>query len=115
MSAFSIKILPEPVRSLAYTSISGTYMGVGAPLADPSRLIIFQNYTDATLMVSFDGITDHLPVAANGFVLFDITANGTTTAGFYIAEGTRFYVKEVGTPSTGSFYISTFYGVGIGS
>src|SRR5580693_3069605 len=111
MSALSIKLLPEPVRSLAFGSISGAYMGVGTPLSNPSRLIIFQNFTDSALMVSFDGITDHLPVAANGFVLLDVTANKSATQGFYIAEGTRFYVKEIGVPSLGTFYISSFYGI----
>ncbi len=62
-------------------------------------------------MVSFDGITDHLPVAADGFVLLDITANKTVSQGFYIAEGTRFYVKEIGNPTSGSIYISSFYGI----
>jgi hypothetical protein len=113
MGALAIKLLPEAVRSIASGSIGVGYMGVGTPLANPSRLIMFQNYTDAALMVSFDGITDHLPVAASGFALLDVTANKTVSQGFYIAEGTRFYVKEIGAPTTGSFYISTFYGVDV--
>lgn len=112
MGALSIKLLPEALRSLAFGSISGTYMGVGTPLSNPSRLIIFQNFTDANVIVSFDGITDHLPVAASGFVLFDVTANKTVSQGFYIAEGTRFYIKqESGAATSGNFYISTFYGI----
>lgn len=111
MGALAIKLLPEAVRSIAFGSIGGGYMGVGTPLTNPSRLIIFQNFTDGDVMVSFDGITDHLPVAANGFVLLDVTANKTVSQGFYIAEGTRFYVKEITAPSTGSFYISSFYGI----
>ncbi len=111
MGALSIKLLPEAVRTLAAASISGTYAGVGTPLSNPSRIVMFQNLTDATVMVSFDGITDHLPVAADGFVLLDITANKTVTQGFYIAEGTRFYVKEIDNPTTGSFYITSFYGI----
>ncbi len=112
MGALAIKLLPEAVRSLAFGSISGTYMGVGTPLSNPSRLILFQNFTDEAVMVSFDGITDHMPVAANGFVLLDITANKTVSQGFYIAEGTRFYIKqESSAPSSGNFYISTFYGI----
>jgi hypothetical protein len=111
MGVLSIKLLPEAVRSLAFGSISGTYAGVGTPLSNPSRIILIQNLTDALVMISFDGITDHLPVAADGFVLLDVTANKTVSQGFYIAEGTRFYVKEIGTPTTGSVYISSFYGI----
>lgn len=111
MGALAIKLLPEAVRSLAFGSISAAYMGIGIPLTNPSRIIMIQNFTDADLMVSFDGITDHLPVAASGFVLLDVTANKTVTQGFYIAEGTRFYVKEIGTPTSGSIYVSSFYGI----
>jgi hypothetical protein len=111
MGALAIKIFPEAVRSLAFGSISGAYMGIGTPLANPSRIILIQNFTDASLMLSFDGVTDHVPIAADGFVLLDVTANKTVSQGFYIAEGTRFYVKEIGTPSVGSIYISSFYGI----
>ena len=111
MGALSIKILPEAVRSLAFGSISAAYMGIGTPLSNPSRIFLIQNLTDALLMFSFDGITDHIPVAANGFVLLDITANKTVSQGFYIAEGTRIYVKEVDTPTSGSVYVSSFYGI----
>lgn len=112
MSALAIKLLPEAVRSLAFGSISGTYAGLGLPLSNPSRMIMIQNYMDQAVMISFDGITDHIPVASNGFVLLDITANKTVNQGFYIAEGTRFYVKELSTPpASGSVYLSTFYGI----
>ena len=111
MGALSIKLLPEAVRSLAFGSISGTYAGVGNPLSNPSRILLIQNYTDALLMFSFDGISDHIPVAPNGFVLLDITANKTVSQGFYIAEGTRMYVKEIDTPTSGSVYVSSFYGI----
>jgi hypothetical protein len=112
MGAVSIKVLPEAVRTLDFSLISGTYMGVGTPLTNPSRIILFQNFTDQAVMISFDGITDNLPVAASGFVLLDITANKTVSQGFSIAEGTRFYAKELtDAPTEGSLYISSFYGL----
>lgn len=111
MSAQSIRLLFEPVQSLASGSMSGSYMGIGLPLANPARMIFVQNLTDATLMFSLDGISDHFPLPAEGFLLLDITANKARDQGFYIAEGTRFYVKEIGTPSTGSVYLSVMYGI----
>lgn len=112
MGALAIKVLPEAVRTLDFSSISAAYMGVGIPLNNPSRIILIQNFCDQAVMLSFDGITDHVPVAADGFVLLDITANKTVDQGFYIAEGTRFYVKELSsTPSSGAVYISSFYGI----
>ena len=105
-----IKLLPETLRSLAYTSIGASYMGIGTALTQPARIIQIQNLTDASLLFSFDGISDHLLLPFNGFILLDVTTNKIEERGFFIAEGTRIYVKESGTPSTGSVYVSSFYG-----
>lgn len=110
MEALSIRLLPEPVRTLAFGGISGAYATVGTPLAHAARIIIFQNFTDGDLMLSFDGINDHLPIANKGFVLLDVTSNKTVVQGFNIAQGTQFYVKQISAPTLGSFYISDFYG-----
>ena len=113
MEALSIRVLPEPVRVLAFGGISGAYAVVGTPLVNPSRMIIFQNFTDGDMMISFDGVNDQLPVAKNGFVLLDVTSNRTgMVQGFYIAQNTQFYVKQISAPTTGSFYITSFYGKG---
>ncbi len=111
MEAISIRVLPEAVRSLAFGGISGAYAAVGTALANPARMIIFQNFTDGNLMISFDGVTDHLPVAANGFVLLDVTSNKTgAVQGFYISQGTTFWTKQISAPTLGSLYITSFYG-----
>ena len=100
----------EPVRTLAFGSISGTYMGVGTAIGNPLRQFFIQNLTDKTLMFSFDGINDHFPLPASGFLLDDVTSNKTTTSGFYLAEGSRLYVKDLGVPTTlGAVYFSSFY------
>lgn len=106
----AIRLLAEPVRSLIYSSISGAYMGIGTALDDPSRILFVQNLTDETLMFSLDGVNDHFPLPANGFLLLDITANRTLPQGCFISQGQRIYVKEIGTPTTGNVYVSTFYG-----
>jgi hypothetical protein len=106
----AIRLQFEPVRSLGEASIGAGYMGVGTPIANPARQFFIQNLTDVTLMFSFDGINDHFPLPSNGFLLDDVTSNKTQQGGFYIAEGTRLYVKEIGTPSTGSVYFSVMFG-----
>jgi hypothetical protein len=104
-----IKILPETLRTIAFGSISGTYMGVGTAFLNPIRLIHITNTTDVLLTFSFDGINDHQVVPASSFVLLDITANATINGqGFFIAQGTRIYVK--GSPTLGSVYLSAYYG-----
>lgn len=107
----SIRILAEPVRSLAFGSIGGAYMGIGTSLSNPSRILYLLNDTNATLMFSYDGITDNQPLPASSAIILDLTANRTQTGGAaFIAEGTRIYVKQVGTPTSGSVYVSTYYG-----
>ena len=106
----AIRILPEPVRTIAFGSISGTYMGVGTPLANPSRILYILNATNALLMFSYDGVNDHQALPASSFLLLDLTANKTNNAGSYISQNTRIYVKTIGSPTSGSVYISTYYG-----
>ena len=110
MGSQAVRLQFEPVRSLAYGSIGAGYMGVGTSLANPARQIFVQNLTDVTLMFSFDGVNDHFPLPSSGFLLLDITTNKTQSQGFYIAEGDRLYVKEVGTPTLGAVYFSVMYG-----
>jgi hypothetical protein len=106
----SIKLLAEPVRSLAAGSISSGYMGIGGPLNYPARIILVQNFTDATLMFSLDGIDDNFPLTTNAFLLLDVTGNRALNSGFFISDGTRFYVREIETPTMGAVYVSSFYG-----
>jgi hypothetical protein len=105
--------MPEPVRSLAFGSISAAYMPIGTSFANPVRIFFIQNLTDALLMFSFNGIDDNFPLPPSSFLLLDVTANRTVSQGFYIAEGTFIYVKEIGTPTLGSVYVSVFYGIDI--
>lgn len=110
-STLGIRALAEPVRSIAAASIAAGYNGIGAVLAFPSRILYISNQTDAALMFSFDGVNDHFAIAANAFLLLDWTANKSLQAqGLYLSEGTRIYVKEIAVPTTGSVYVSTFYG-----
>lgn len=109
-TSFLIRAGWEPVRSIAFGSISGTYASVGTPLAHPIRTVLIQNLTNAVLMVSFDGVHDHFPIAAFGYFVWDITANKTREEGFFLGEGDTLYVKEIGTPTSGSFYFSVVYG-----
>jgi len=107
----AIRLQAEPVRSLAFGSISGVYAGIGTEMTRPIRMILLQNLTNAAVMVSFDGINDHLPLAANGYIVLDVTANKTVDTGFFIGEGQRFYVKDLGVACTAmSVYLSVFYG-----
>jgi hypothetical protein len=100
----------EPVRTLAYTGVGAGYEAIGTPFDNPARLLFVQNLTNATLMFSLDGVTDHFALPANGFLLLDITSNKAAASGFFIASDTIMWVKEIGTPSSGSVYVTVMYG-----
>lgn len=110
--ALGIKLLPETVRTLPFGSIGAAYMGIGTPFDNPIRIINFQNLTDTRLIFSFDGINDHFYLPKNGFLLLDVTANKSVEHGFFVAVGTRIYVKEdttAASPTAGLVTVSAWY------
>lgn len=110
--SLALKALFEPVRTLGWAAIGGAYVGVGTALNFPARIIFVQNFTDVTLMFSFDGVNDHFPLAENSFLLLDLSSNKTIETGYYIAKGERLYVKDVGAASSsGDVYFSVVYGI----
>lgn len=106
------RMLFDTVRSLAFGSVAATYTAVGTPLDFPSRIIHVINTTDADVMCSMDGTNDNFPVPANGFVLYDVTANKAQDDAFFFSVGEVLYVKQIGVPTTGSVYFVTAYGKG---
>lgn len=108
----SLKIKFDSLRSLAFGSIAVGYAGVGTYLSYPARIVIIQNLTDASVMFSADGLTDHLPLPAGGQFILDIATNKTQDQGLYLDAGSRLYVKQLGgAPSNGSVYFSVIYGI----
>ena len=112
MASLSVRMKFEPIRALGFAAIGAGYMGVGTSIDHPARQIFIQNLTDVPLMFSFDGITDHFPLPANGFFLNDISSNRTGQSGeFCMAIGDRLYAKELGAaPAVGNVYFSVIYG-----
>lgn len=109
--SLAIRLQAEALRSLAFGSISAVYAGIGTSFAKPIRILNVQNLTDQTLLFSFNGIDDHFILPTEGFIILDVTTNKSLSQGWYIAEGTRLYVRDNGTPTTsGAVYVSAFYG-----
>lgn len=106
----AIRAYFEPLRSIAFGSIGASYTAIGNPFANPIRILFIDNTTNATLTFSFDGVSDHLVILANTPRSFDFSANKTNPEGFMIAQGTTVYVKQNGTPSSGSVYVAAIYG-----
>ena len=108
--SLSIKLEVEPVRSLGFASIAAGYIGVGTSISNPARMLLMQNFTNANLMFSFNGIDDHIPLISYSYLILDISSNKNTDGGFFLAEGERLYVKQMDVPTSGSVYLTVFYG-----
>lgn len=102
----------EAVRTLDAGDIGVDYVKVGVSSTRASGILQFQNLTDATLMFSFDGVIDHFPLPANGYFVLDVSTNKAVADGMFLSIGTQFYVKQIEAPTSGSVYITMYYGRG---
>jgi hypothetical protein len=109
--AFFVDLRADPLRSLAFGSISSSYAAIGTPFGHPVRMMIVQNFTNVQLTYSFDGINDHFVLPTFGQVIFDVTTNEFQQSGFVISVNTNMMVKGTGATS-GNVYVSVFYARG---
>jgi hypothetical protein len=114
LTNLSVKLWPETIRSETAANIHAAtpnYIAIGTPFDNPCKIFFIQNGTDADLMFSLDGVNDHFALLFGTFLLLDVTTNRADVSGaLNIPAGTTIYVKEIGAPTTGSVYLSTFYG-----
>ena len=109
MGALSTKVLPDTIRSIDSATFTGSYQAVGTKLTHPTRIVKFTNNSTVAVTLSWDGTNDHEFLPAGSFMLIDVSSDRETANIFEIGANTQFYVK--GAAGTGSFYISTYYGV----
>jgi len=111
MSSLSVRIRYEPLRTLAFGGISGTYAGVGIAFANPVRMLKITNTTDANLLISFDGVNDRDIIPAGTIEVLDYGSNSASPVGqLDQSVGDRVYVKQSGGAATsGSVYVTVIY------
>lgn len=96
----------EALRTLAFGSIGASYAAVGTATTGHIRVVTFVNSTDQDVLISLDGVTDHLRLYTGSFQLFDLTTNKVKDDGFFIPVGTTFYAKRAaGAPTLGNVWI----------
>ena len=107
----SIRVRYEALRSLGFASIGVGYVAVGSAFSNPVRILKVTNFTDANLIISFNGIDDHDVVAANGFYLYDFGTNKSTSGGLLEQPaGERVYVRQEDVaPTLGNVYVTLVY------
>jgi len=101
------KAVIDPIRTLAFGGISGTYAVVGTSFEYKVRIICISNNTEGDMYFTTDPAEDQLFVAAGSFKLFDIQANKNHVIDndYVLPIGTQFYVKQITAPVSGSVYI----------
>lgn len=102
------KVYFDPLRSLAFGSISGTYAAIGTATTVNPRIVCITNTTDADMIVTDDTTVSagKLILPAGSFKLFDLTTNHVNKDdNFVIGKGVTLSVKEVTAPSKGAVYV----------
>lgn len=114
-ASLPIRLSCDTVRTVAFGGIGAVYAGVGTSFTKAVRIFQLQNLTDTILMFSYDGVNDNFPLAASTFVLLDVTANQSVSQGFFMAQGSRLYVRDMtaqgfNAPTTGSVWLTVYVG-----
>lgn len=103
----------DPLRSLAFGGISGTYATLGSAFEHLARIIVISNNTEGDMIVSDDNtvVEGKYFVAAGSFILIDIQANQNDNFDdkYVLPIGTQFYVKQLTAPVSGSVYLAMMY------
>lgn len=111
MSLAAQRLRYDTLRSLAFGSITTSYVAVGSAFTHAVRVINIDNLTDANLLVSFDGTNNHTVVPAGAGKIFDYATNRVGPVDqLEQSVGTTVYVKrEGGAPTGGTVYVTVLY------
>lgn len=103
----------EPMRTLAFGGISGTYAAVGDPLDNPCRVFCITNNTQGDMIFAVDNTVaaGHMFVAAGSYKLYDLQSNMNVQFDdkYVLPIGTQFYVKQDTAPVDGDVWIEVLY------
>lgn len=103
--AYGRRVEFEPVREAAFGAIGAGYAALGTALTDNARIIKFTNTTNAEVYISFDGVNDHIRLAAGSFDLYDLTTNKVRDDGYFLANRTTIFQRRVaGAPTSGNLW-----------
>lgn len=105
----------DPIRSIAFASVTSGYTALGTAFTHSMRVLHFVNDTNGNVMISFDGVTDNVVLLAESFSLYDLTSDQDENESFRYQKGTQIYVKYLTAPTgpaTGAVYLISVYGKG---
>ena len=103
----------DPLRTLAFGGISGSYAAVGTPLDNPVRAFCITNNTQGDMIFAIDNTVaaGNMFVAAGSYKLYDVQANINPQFDdkYVLSVGTQFYVKQSTAPVDGDVWIECLY------
>lgn len=110
-STISTRVAYEPLRSITAANISGTYAAIGTPFISAARQLNIKNFTNANVIISLDGVTDHKVIASGSGEILDYCSNTSINAGEFVQSAlTTVYVRDESAASTsGSVYVELVY------
>ena len=107
MGALGSSLVPDVLRSIASTDVTGTYQVIESVLSFPTRILKLTNNSTEDVTVSWDGENDNEYIPAGSFLLLDASANREASQICEVSKGTAIFVK--GTAGTGDIYLSSYY------
>lgn len=110
--AYGTRVQFNPIGVVAFGSIGATYGTFGAPMPGHARIVRLANSTNADILISTDGTTDNIRIAANSFVLFDFSTNRIQDDGLFVQKGDQFYIKYVTAPTSGAAWLEVITAAG---
>lgn len=103
----------DPLRTLGFAGISGTYAAVGVPLTQQVRAFCITNNTQGDMIFSLDNTVaaGNMFVAKGSYKLYDVQSNMNSKFDdkYVIAIGTQVYVKQNTAPVSGDVWIECLY------
>jgi len=105
------------IINVPIASITASYTKMGSPFDHAMRVIHITNNSNGTYMLSFDGITDNIVIASDGFVLYDLTSDQDSNEMFRYEKGSQLWIKSLIAPTvdaelTNAVYAALVYGKG---
>lgn len=103
---YTQKITWETLRHIDSADLSGSYLALGTPLANPSVILKMVNNSNVLVTISINGTSDIDVCPAGTFWLYDEAAISSQQYDG-IPAGTQIFVK--GSAGTGLIYLVTQY------
>ena len=98
------------LRTVASSTMTGSYLVFGTALNNGALLVKIQNNTTKDITISTNGTTDHDIIPAGAFAVYDVGTNGQSSDNserLCFPGQTQFWLK--GTAGTGNAYLSYIY------